>query len=669
MPYSSTPGEIPPFNGAFNIALQGPPGPQGVPGPQGPFGPEGPKGDTGADSTVPGPQGEVGPPGPKGDQGIQGEKGDTGPAGDPEQVMDQVAGMLVAGTNISLVYDDPGNKLTISSTVAFDAEAVDDRVANLLVAGTNVSLVYDDAGNKLTINGTGAGNAAGITFPPSGNISASNVELALKELDNEKVAKAGDVMTGALTLPGNAASALQAVPLQQLNSAIAAIPAPPQPLYISDTAPAGAPDNAMWWESDTALLYVRYNDGVGPSQWVQAVAAPAIDTSAFVMKAGDTMSGHLSLPTTPAAANAVRKDYVDAAITAYAAPLDAMAYSGMQFNGGMEVSQENGSTQIAVGAGKYVVDGWMLHSNGAQTTYGVQVVPSLDGYVSALQFQVNPANASIAASNYCFFRHNVEGYRISRLGWGTPKAQPVTIAFWVLAVRPGTYSGSIVNGAAYNRSYVFTFTINAASTWEYKVITIPGDTGGTWTKTNAGALAINITMACGTTNVAAPGSWLGSAYLGAIGTINGIASTGDLMQITGFMFLPGIYAPTAAQSQLITRPYDQELATCKRYFQLFGSNINNEVFGVGVWANATTMFSFVAALVEMRATPTVTYSAANTFIAGGILGNVGTAVSTNNANRFGALVRLDTTGGTTGWAGLLQANGAAAARILFDARL
>jgi hypothetical protein len=162
MPYSSTPGEIPPFNGAFNIALQGPPGPQGPPGTQGPFGPEGPKGDTGADSTIPGPEGPVGPPGQKGDQGIQGPKGDTGPAGDPEAVMDQVAGMLVAGTNITIVYDDPNN--------------------------------------KLTINGTGAGNAGGITFTPGGNLVATNVQAAITELDNEKVAKAGDMMSGPLQI-------------------------------------------------------------------------------------------------------------------------------------------------------------------------------------------------------------------------------------------------------------------------------------------------------------------------------------------------------------------------------------------------------------------------------------------------------------------------------------
>jgi hypothetical protein len=48
------------------------------------------------------------------------------------------------------------------------------------------------------------------------------------------------------------------------------------------------------------------------------------DTS-LVAKAGDTMTGHLTLPTGPAAANAVRKDYVDAAVAAVPVPPAATA--------------------------------------------------------------------------------------------------------------------------------------------------------------------------------------------------------------------------------------------------------------------------------------------------------------------------------------------------------
>ena len=47
-------------------------------------------------------------------------------------------------------------------------------------------------------------------------------------------------------------------------------------VIISDTPPAGAPDNALWWESDSGLLYLRFNDGTS-TQWV--LAAPQPDVS------------------------------------------------------------------------------------------------------------------------------------------------------------------------------------------------------------------------------------------------------------------------------------------------------------------------------------------------------------------------------------------------------
>ena len=38
-------------------------------------------------------------------------------------------------------------------------------------------------------------------------------------------------------------------------------------IYVADTAPAGAPDKSLWVESDTGLLFFRWNDGTS-LQWV-----------------------------------------------------------------------------------------------------------------------------------------------------------------------------------------------------------------------------------------------------------------------------------------------------------------------------------------------------------------------------------------------------------------
>jgi hypothetical protein len=44
-------------------------------------------------------------------------------------------------------------------------------------------------------------------------------------------------------------------------------------LVVSDTPPAAPANNSLWFESDTGMLFLRYNDG-NSSQWVQLNALP-----------------------------------------------------------------------------------------------------------------------------------------------------------------------------------------------------------------------------------------------------------------------------------------------------------------------------------------------------------------------------------------------------------
>jgi len=72
-----------------------------------------------------------------------------------ERVDDRVNNLLVAGTNITLTYDDTANTLTITGTdTTLSQEQVEDFVNNVLVAGTNVSITYDDAAGTITIAST-----------------------------------------------------------------------------------------------------------------------------------------------------------------------------------------------------------------------------------------------------------------------------------------------------------------------------------------------------------------------------------------------------------------------------------------------------------------------------------------------------------------------------------
>jgi hypothetical protein len=93
-------------------------------------------------------------------------------------------------------------------------------------------------------------------------------------------------------------------------------------VLISDIAPDVTGTSYLWWESDTGMLYVLYNDGTS-EQWVQINAHPpggdginaATGDERYVNTVGDTMTGPLFMPADPVEPLEVAtKQYVDANI-------------------------------------------------------------------------------------------------------------------------------------------------------------------------------------------------------------------------------------------------------------------------------------------------------------------------------------------------------------------
>lgn len=68
------------------------------------------------------------------------------------------------GTSDAFLLDRANHTGTqLASTISDFAEALDDRVAALLVAGTNITLTYNDVANTLTITATGGAGGGGYT--------------------------------------------------------------------------------------------------------------------------------------------------------------------------------------------------------------------------------------------------------------------------------------------------------------------------------------------------------------------------------------------------------------------------------------------------------------------------------------------------------------------------
>jgi hypothetical protein len=539
--------------------------------------------------------------------------------------------------------------------------------------------------------------AGSVVFTPTGNVIAIDVQGAIAELDAEKVAKAGDTMAGHLSLPTspNAANAVRKDYVDAADAALATLaggkvdkggdtmsgaltlPADPtialhaatkqyvdtntgSALVVSDTPPAGAKDGSLWWESDSGLLYVRYNDG-NTIQWV--IAAPQPDINAFAthayVDAGDLNALKYSAQSlTAAQAQQARQNI-------YAAPFDAMAYSGLQVNGSMEISQERG-TGITSAIGSYICDGWKFFYSGTMVVNGAIASAAgwFAGFPSLLYMNLGVAQTTIGAADYTLLQQFIEGYRVARLQWGTANAQPITLCFWSAHHRPGLYSGVVRNGAN-NRTYAFTYTQAAADVPQYNVITVPGDTAGTWATDNTVGLVLTFALACGSTNTApSANAWLAGSYAAAPGQMNAVAATSDVFRITGVIVLPGNEAPVQTKSPFVMRAYQDELLICKRYFYNGILPLKGVTGGAQPWAQRMGFPHPVA----MRASPTVIIPATISFLDGSqILQSAG--VTTNYSTPLALEVDCNTN--VVGVAGraMVVSIGGSTGNITADARL
>jgi hypothetical protein len=289
-------------------------------------------------------------------------------------------------------------------------------------------------------------------------------------------------------------------------------------------------------------------------------------------------------------------------------------FQGMKnriINGDMRIDQRNAGASLTLsgGVGVYPVDRFSALASqssklSVQRNAGSVTPPA--GFTNYLGVTSLSAYTSISTDLFRLF-HVIEGYNIADLAWGTSSAKSITISFWVRSSLTGTFGGCLQNSSN-NRAYAFTYTITSANTWEFKSITIPGETSGTWGSTNSGGIHINLDLGSGSTKQISPGSWQTADANAATGCTSIVGTNGATWYMTGFQFEIGSIA-TAFERRL----YSTELILCQRYFQK-SYDIETAVgtatrTGYVNWnwgnmmSNATVYLTWP---VRMRSSPTVT---------------------------------------------------------------
>jgi hypothetical protein len=280
---------------------------------------------------------------------------------------------------------------------------------------------------------------------------------------------------------------------------------------------------------------------------------------------------------------------------------------GMNFrnriiNGDMRIDQRNAGASVTPTSGAYTLDRWAVEMSQAskftvQQNAGSVTPPA--GFSNYLGITSTSAY-TVGASEYFVVGQAIEGFTSADFAWGSANAQTVTLSFWVRSSLTGTFGGTLLSNLA-TRNYVFSYTINAANTWEYKTIIITGDTSGTWLTNNGAGVFVRFCIGAGASATGAAGSWSGTVNRSVTGQTSIVGTNGATFYITGVQLEVGSIATPFER-----RPYGLELLLCQRYYYTLSDYITVRCAGYSV--NARAYGHVIKLPVPMRTSAAISIS-------------------------------------------------------------
>jgi len=322
-------------------------------------------------------------------------------------------------------------------------------------------------------------------------------------------------------------------------------------------------------------------------------------------------------------------------------------------NGAMQVAQRATQVTGITSAGYNTVDRFKVELNGIGTYTFDQAADAPDDFTSSYKATCTTANASPAAGAYGYFAYKVEAQDLQQLNYGSSAAKAMTLSFWVKSNKTGNSTVTILQRDNSIQLLSPQYSISAADTWEYKTISIPGDTGGLFNNDNGSGLEFEFYWNAGSTYTSGSHQTTWSTYANANRCPSALGvggATSDYFAITGVQLEVGSVATPFEH-----RSYGDELARCQRYFYKHNLTEGSSTIAHGHCATTTLFIGVIAAPVSFRDTPTVS-SSGSFEVVDGTSSFTPSSITLNNNSPTNAFVQVRgaISGATQGRGGLLR---------------
>lgn len=284
----------------------------------------------------------------------------------------------------------------------------------------------------------------------------------------------------------------------------------------------------------------------------------------------------------------------------------ALSNRNLMINGAMQVAQR-GTSKTGLGngdSGYHTVDRFRFgeHSTPTCEFTMIQSTDAPEGFRYSMRLDTTTAQATLATLEAIYMETKLEGRDLGRLKYGTSNAENITLSFHVKGSTPGTYVIWLYNPSGTDSACTQTYTIQNADEWEYKQITIAGDTALAISDTVDTGMHVRWILAAGPdyTSGTTSTTWTNDSVTNANRyggqTVNLASSTDNDWSITGIQLEVGKKATPFEH-----KSYGDDLAKCQRYlFRVNADASEQSCLGVGRARNASSTVCNVPFPVAMR---------------------------------------------------------------------